>query len=614
MRKLIFLTGLLTAAFAVSTLHAESADDFLQAYFQIQDGDAAEKGGDTAKAAEKFTGALKILRKIKQATPDWNPNIIAYRIKYCTDHITKNSGTIPPEEAVSNEQKPTEVSPPISKDPVNTVPLNAAPPPADQVETAGTAVPIRDGTSEKVAALEKALDRSKNDMKKLQEEKSDLESQLRQAEKKLQEEKARIEDQFRKTEKKLQDEKASLEEQLGKAEKAVKTSTASSDERVQELLKENKSLKDRLAEAETKLNNIPSSTEEITSLRSELAKAQAKIETLQRDNDRLQASNESLKKELEQTRTQLKTASSNTSVSPDINPEILQMLQKENSLLRAIVDRHYQEDARRTEARDKISKELAELGNRATTIQTQLEIIKTPLTPLTEDEKHLLKTPPATLRIVSDDPTKFNAVVKASKSSDSPPEDPYAKLTGESATLANEAKALFLRNDIQGAAGKYEKILQIEPRNVFALSNLGVIRFRQERLAEGEKLLREALTMAPKDAFSLSVLGIVLYQEQKYDEAVSVLTQAVAVDAQNPEPHNYLGIAYSQKGYQEAAEKELLKAIELKPNYSDAHFNLAVVYASQNPPSIELARKHYKKATSLGMAKDPELEKLLRKP
>ena len=67
------------------------------------------------------------------------------------------------------------------------------------------------------------------------------------------------------------------------------------------------------------------------------------------------------------------------------------------------------------------------------------------------------------------------------------------------------------------------------------------------------------------------------------------------------------------KKTEEAAEKELLKAIEARPDYADAHFNLAVIFASQNPPSLELARKHYTKALALGMDKDPELEKLLRR-
>ena len=44
-------------------------------------------------------------------------------------------------------------------------------------------------------------------------------------------------------------------------------------------------------------------------------------------------------------------------------------------------------------------------------------------------------------------------------------------------------------------------ILKTEPNNIFALSNLGVIRFRQERLGEAETLLNKALDTNYFDLF-----------------------------------------------------------------------------------------------------------------
>ena len=84
------------------------------------------------------------------------------------------------------------------------------------------------------------------------------------------------------------------------------------------------------------------------------------------------------------------------------------------------------------------------------------------------------------------------------------------------------------------------------------------------------------------------------------------------MNPKNATAHNYLGITASQKGWQEAAEKELQEAIANNADYADAHFNLAVIYATSQPPSKDLARQHYAKATSLGADPDPALEKLLR--
>ena len=119
------------------------------------------------------------------------------------------------------------------------------------------------------------------------------------------------------------------------------------------------------------------------------------------------------------------------------------------------------------------------------------------------------------------------------------------------------------------------------------------------------------MVLAPKDEFSRTTLGIVYYRQSKFDDALNELTKALAINPKSATAHNYLGITASQKGWQEAAEKEMLEAIANNPDYADAHFNLAVIYATAQPPSKELAKRYYARATSLGADPDPSLEKLL---
>jgi Flp pilus assembly protein TadD len=159
---------------------------------------------------------------------------------------------------------------------------------------------------------------------------------------------------------------------------------------------------------------------------------------------------------------------------------------------------------------------------------------------------------------------------------------------------------------------KYQTILNSYPDSLYALSNIAVVRFQQGNYQEAENHLRRAIQLAPQDAFSHSILGISLYQQGKYDEAVQMLSRAVALDPNDPKTRNYLGISASQKGWQEAAEQECRKAIELDPNYGDAHFNLAVIYATQRPPALELARRHYNRAVELGIPRDQQLESMLK--
>ena len=124
--------------------------------------------------------------------------------------------------------------------------------------------------------------------------------------------------------------------------------------------------------------------------------------------------------------------------------------------------------------------------------------------------------------------------------------------------------------------------------------------------------MKKAVAIAPKDEFAHTTLGIVYYRQSKFDDALNELTKSLAINPKSAAAHNYLGITASQKGWQEAAEKEMLEAVAVKPDYADAHFNLAVIYATASPPSKELAKRHYAKATELGAEPDASLEKLLR--
>jgi Flp pilus assembly protein TadD/predicted nucleic acid-binding Zn-ribbon protein len=177
---------------------------------------------------------------------------------------------------------------------------------------------------------------------------------------------------------------------------------------------------------------------------------------------------------------------------------------------------------------------------------------------------------------------------------------------------AKNAKDAFEKEDYRGAEKLYEKMLTKAPTNVYILSNLGVVYFRNEKWQLAEESLKKAIAVAPEDTFSWCTLGIVYYQEKRYDDAINALTRALAINPKYAVAHNYLGITASQKGWQEAALKELETAIEYDPNYGDACFNLAVVYAMEQPPNKELARKYYKRATDLGAEPDPGLDQMLK--
>jgi Flp pilus assembly protein TadD len=294
-------------------------------------------------------------------------------------------------------------------------------------------------------------------------------------------------------------------------------------------------------------------------------------------------------------------------------------LAKENAMLRSILDRQLKEQARREAARRLVLDEFKNLAVSTEALKTQMEVLSSPLVALSEEEEGMLKVSAPSL--VAPEPAAPAAAAGAAttatlSSAAEKPASPesYAekpRIPEEFKDTAARATSLYNEKKFDEAAAAYQEILNKYPQSIYALSNLGVVRFQQQKYPEAEKPLREAIRVAPNDAFSHSVLGIVLVQQEKYDDAIQVLSRAVALDPNDAKTRNYLGISSSRKGLQEAAEQECRKAIELDDSYGDAHFNLAVIYATQTPPAKELAKRHYNRALELGVPKDQELEKLL---
>src|SRR5207244_1670553 len=112
---------------------------FLEAYFLIQEGDAAIHDSDWAKANLKYGGALDILNEIKTESPDWNPHIIEFRTKYIADHLAN----LKPKLALS----------PATPQPPATTTETPAPQPAPPVVSAIATNPATAAEGEQVRQL-----------------------------------------------------------------------------------------------------------------------------------------------------------------------------------------------------------------------------------------------------------------------------------------------------------------------------------------------------------------------------------------------------------------------------------------------------------------------------
>jgi len=421
----------------------------------------------------------------------------------------------------------------------------------------------------------------------------------------------------------------SLEHQRDKAS-AQLSLVQGSDQGVRLLLAEKDGLRQKLANAEEKIRNLgqsdPVNAKIVADMNGQIAQLREQLNESQKRNDYLTARSAELAVQLDEAGTELQVAK-----VAGANSEETAQLTKENELLRNIVVRERQEEARRDETRKLVVAELDRLNVRSETLNKQIEFLAQPVTKLNSEELALLRQPVVAASdqraglfkasfvfekksAGSSDGTAKSDVRSGAQSDarinrhDSSKTDLPPKMRG----LVRAAGKNFQQGNYKAAEKQYQQILSEDSNNLEALSNLGVVYVRNGNLQSAESMLEKAVAIAPDNDFLLTTLGIVQYRQSKFDESIVQLTKAITINPKSATAHNYLGIAASQKGRQKEAEKEILQALANNPDDADAHFNLAVILITTQPGSKELAREHYARATALGIEPNPSLEKLLQ--
>lgn len=123
--------------------------------------------------------------------------------------------------------------------------------------------------------------------------------------------------------------------------------------------------------------------------------------------------------------------------------------------------------------------------------------------------------------------------------------------------VAEDAQSWFERglsseeeSDVQQALQAYERCRQLDLRHVSARINLGRLLHESGRLAEAQRVYREALRECEPDPTLYFNLGVLLEDSSRNEEAIEAYLQALTED----------------------------------PDFADAHYNLARLYESSGKP------------------------------
>ena len=120
----------------------------------------------------------------------------------------------------------------------------------------------------------------------------------------------------------------------------------------------------------------------------------------------------------------------------------------------------------------------------------------------------------------------------------------------DSATIFAEAFELYSKRDMSAAAKRFEDYLRLEPKDVSALNNLGLV---HTELSD-------------------------------FDAAIVSFKRVLAIDAAHADAHSNLGIAYGKAGRAHESRAAYAAALRANPAHANAAGNLALELTKDEPP------------------------------
>ena len=402
-----------------------------------------------------------------------------------------------------------------------------------------------------------------------------------------------------------------------KAEKAAfqkQLATQKPDlERLAKMESENKELAQRLVASEKKLaeaSNVGGlSKAEAEGLQEEIGLLQDRLAASRQDLVARDASVKSLMAQLDEATGEL----ARLRLNPEPSEEQKRLF-TESQLLRQIVLRQIHEQSERTQVVSDLEKELERLQVQSEALASSVGILSNPPPVLKEEERALFREPIVVLKDPEVEAADLSlTVVKPSNPASTPRQSSGGAdaLTGDTKKLAVEASSLAKQRRFTDAEKKYQQVVDAAPENHFALANLAVTQIQAGKLSAAQVALEKALSLKSDDIFASVNLANVYCRQGRFDDSIAILNRVIAADPKNAAAHNYLAIALGKKGDTAKAEESFRESLAIDPNYANAHFNLAVMYANAEPPSLQLAKKHYEKAKALGAEPDSVLERRL---
>jgi hypothetical protein len=426
----------------------DPSDIFLKAYLSAQQGEKLEHENRLKAALAKFRFAGSLIEELRRSHSDWQSAIVEYRGRKIGEGILRVQERISRHNELNAAASPLpEVVPslPESEGWSEPGPEVVAPQGFEATSEGASDGAIEEATRRlrrKIDQLQTAVEKSHRDLETARKEKEAVSARLEETSSKLENAQKEIQmskeserqarDQLAQTQasqensttEQLRAQIADLRDEVALAEQARATAERQRDETNAKLAEANKqiaaaerqrdealtplkagseteqpaqallaetldlTLKPANLEKNVSANGNSINAEELAGVKQQVTQLQQQLAESQKQNQYLVARIAELWVQLDTTGAQLQSAKLTGKISEETD-----RLMRENELLRSIVVRERQEEARREEARKLMLAELDRLKIKSDALNREIEFLAQPVTKLSGDELSLLQQP-----------------------------------------------------------------------------------------------------------------------------------------------------------------------------------------------------------------------------
>jgi tetratricopeptide (TPR) repeat protein len=183
--------------------------------------------------------------------------------------------------------------------------------------------------------------------------------------------------------------------------------------------------------------------------------------------------------------------------------------------------------------------------------------------------------------------TTKRSINRMTKTSDSFESSARQKQTSGAST-PDAAIARLIKNgiaredagDLKGAIEIHHKILQLDPRNIYAMTTIAGLFGKLGEFEQEITWAQKAIAIDPQFDLAYINSGNALAGLKKFNEAADAYKKAIRINPQNPLGVYGLGVIGEDQGNFKKALEFYQQSIQIDPMFENGYFNLAVMHAN----------------------------------